>query len=54
MYFQTNMLAALPETLVDDGREDTLLTLNVADDVNAVSAAIDQITLRMAISDEAG
>ena len=34
--------------------EDTLLTLNVADDVNAVSAEIDQITLRIAVSDEAG
>ena len=54
MYFQTNMLAALPAALVDDGREDTLLTLNVADDVNAASEEIDQIMLRMAISDEAG
>ena len=54
MYFQTNMLAALPAALVDDGREDTLLTLNVADDVNAASEEIDQITLRIAISDEAG
>ena len=54
MYFQTNMLATLPAALVDDGGEDTLLTLNVADDVNAASAEIDQITLRIAISDEAG
>ena len=54
MYFQTNMLAALPAVLVDDGREDTLLTLNVGDDVNAASDEIDQITLRIAISDEAG
>ena len=54
MYFQTNMLAALPIALVDDGKEDRLLTLNVADDVNAASEAINQITLRIAISDEAG
>ena len=54
MYFQTNMLASLPAALVDDGGEDTLLTLNVADDVNAVSEEIDQITLRIAVSDEAG
>lgn len=54
MYFQTNMLAALPAVLEDDGKEDTLLTLNVADDVNAASAEIDQITLRIAISDAAG
>ena len=54
MYFQTNMLAALPAALADDGGEDTLLTLNVADDVKAVSAEIDQMTLRIAISDEAG
>ena len=32
---------------------DMLLTLNVADDVNAASEEIDQITLRIAISDEA-
>ncbi len=54
MYFQTNMLASLPATLVDDGREDTLLTLNVADDVNAASVEIDQITLQIAVSDAAG
>jgi hypothetical protein len=40
--------------LEGDGSEDTLLTLNVADDVNAASPAIDQITLRIAISDGAG
>ena len=54
MYFQTNMLASLPATLANDGRADTLLTLNVADDVNAASEEIDQMTLRIAISDEAG
>ena len=54
MYFQTNMLAALPAALAADGREDTLFTLNVADDVNTVSEIIDQITLQIAISDEAG
>ena len=54
MYFQTNMLAALPAGLAEDGGEDTLLTLNVADDVNAASEEIDQITLRIAVSDEAG
>ena len=53
MYFQTNMLAALPAALERDGKQDTLLTLNVADDVNAISDEIDQITLRIAISDEA-
>ena len=54
MYFQTNMLASLPAALEGDGKEDRLLTLNVADDVNAASTEIDQITLRIAISDEAG
>ena len=54
MYFQTNMLAALPAALEGSGKEDTLFTLNVADDVNAASAEIDQITLRIAVSDEAG
>ncbi|RKU10637.1 hypothetical protein C6502_10425 [Candidatus Poribacteria bacterium] len=53
MYFQTNMLAALPAALADDGGEDTLLILNVADDVNAASDEIDQMTLRIAISDAA-
>ena len=54
MYFQTNMRATLPAALAEDGREDTLLILNVADDVNAASEEIDQMTLRIAISDEAG
>ena len=54
MYFQTNMLAALPAALADDGGEDTLLTLNVADDVNAASEEIHHLTLRIAVSDEAG
>ena len=54
MYFQTNMLAALPAALAADGGEDTLLILNVADDVKAASEGIDQITLRIAVSDEAG
>ena len=54
MYFQTNMLASLPAALANDGKADTLLTLNVADDVNAASEEIDQITLRIAIFDEAG
>ena len=54
MYFQTNMLAALPAGLAEDGGEDTLFTLNVADDVNAALEEIDQITLRIAVSDEAG
>ena len=54
MYFQTNMLAALPAGLAEDGKQDTLLTLNVADDVSTASAEIDQITLRIAVSDEAG
>jgi hypothetical protein len=49
MYFQTNMLASLPAALAEDGRADTLLTLNVADDVNPET--IDHITLRLAISD---
>ena len=50
MYFQTNMLAPLPAALADDGRADTLFTLNVADDVNAAPGTVDQITLRLAIS----
>lgn len=54
MYFQTNMLAALPAGLAEDGKQDTLLTLNVADDVSAALEEIDQITLRIAVSDEAG
>ena len=54
MYFQTNMLASLPAALEGDGKEDTLFILNVADDVNAASEEINQITLRIAISDESG
>ncbi len=54
MYFQTNMLAPLPAALAGDGKADTLLTLNVADDVNTAPEGIDQVTLRIAIPDEAG
>ncbi|MCZ6679917.1 MAG: family 10 glycosylhydrolase [Candidatus Poribacteria bacterium] len=51
MYFQTNMLAPLPTALADDGRADSLFTLNVADDVNVAAETIHQITLHLAISD---
>ena len=56
MYFQTNMHAPLPAVLDNEGRVDTLLTLNLADDVNAESESVDQITLRLTISigDEEG
>ena len=53
MYFLSNMLAPLPATLADDGMADTLLTLQVADDVNAATETIEKITLRLLLSDPA-
>ena len=53
MYFITNMFAPLPAPLANDGKADTLLTLSVADDVNAESDRIQEIVLKMALSDPA-
>ena len=53
MYFNSNMFAPLPTTLASDGKADTLLTLAVADDMNAAADRIKEITLRLAISDAA-
>lgn len=53
MYFNTNMFGALPATLANDGKTDTLLTLQVADDVNALQGRIQRLVLRMALSDPA-
>ncbi len=50
MYFQTNMQAPLPADLVDDGSADTLLELDVADDVNALAQNIEDISLHLAYS----
>ena len=50
MYFQTNMQAPLPAHLVGDGSADTLLRLEVADDVNERPDNIDRIELRLALS----
>lgn len=53
MYFFGNMIAPLPAVLANDGKADTLLTLKVADDVNAAAERIEEITLRLVISDPA-
>lgn len=50
-YFMTLMLELLPAALDNSGKIDTLLTLNVADDVSAISNMIEKITLRMLLSD---
>jgi hypothetical protein len=53
MYFNTNMFGALPASLANDGKADTQLTLNVADDVNAAVGRIKRLFLRMVLSDPA-
>ena len=50
-YINSNMLSQLPTNLANDGKGDTLLTLMVGDDVNADAKIIDQITIRVLISD---
>lgn len=51
MYFNTNMFGQLPAPLDNNGVVDTLLTIAVADDVTAEANHIDQITLRLLLSD---
>ena len=51
MYFNTNMFGQLPAPLDNDGKVDTLLTIAVADDVAAEADRVDQITLRLLLSD---
>jgi hypothetical protein len=50
MYFNSNVLAPLPTALAGDGFE-TLLTVAVGDDVNAEAEHIDELTLRVLLSD---
>ena len=49
-YFQTNMMAPLPADLLIDGSADTLLTLGVADDLNAAGDSLDSVALKLALS----
>jgi len=53
IYFMSNMLAQLPAPLDNDGRGDTMLTMQVGDDIGAAPERIQSITLRIAISDPA-
>ena len=54
MYFNTNMLAPLPATLDNDGKADTLMKLNVGDDVLAHQERLRSLTLRLLLSDPEG
>ena len=51
MYFNTNMFGQLPAPIDNNGVVDTLLTIAVADDVDAEADRVDQITLRLLLSD---
>ena len=52
-FSNTNMLAPLPATIDDGGKVDTFLTLEVGDDVNRASDKIDELRLRLLLSDPA-
>ena len=52
-YFNTNMLAALPASLANDGKADTLRQVYVADDVASDARRVDRITVRVLLSDGA-
>ena len=54
MYFNTNMFGQLPAPLDNSGAVDTLLTIGVADSVAAEADLVDQITLRLLLSDSEG
>ena len=51
MYFNTNMFGQLPTAIDNNGVVDTLLIIAVADDVAADADRLDQITLRLLLSD---
>lgn len=51
MYFNTNMLAPLPETIPGDGRSDRVLRISLADDVGRDRSYIDEVSLRVLLSD---
>ena len=51
MYFNTNMLAPLPARLANDGKADTLLTVSVADDLDAEREHLEGLSLRLLLSD---
>ena len=53
MYFNTNMLAPLPARLDGDGKADTLLSVSVADDLASEAEHIEQLTVRVLLSDGA-
>ena len=53
MYFNTNMLSPLPARLAGDGKADTLLKVYVADDLVAEAERVEQVGLRLLLSDEA-
>lgn len=53
MYFNTNMFAPLPAALDNHGKVDTLLTVRVGDDVAAEAPHIEDLTLRVLLSDPA-
>ena len=53
MYINTNLLAALPETLDGSGKGDTMLTLAVGDDVTTDSARVENIALHVLVTDPA-
>ena len=48
-----NMQAALPTTLSKNNRVDRLLTITVADDVNALKEQVESVTLHLGLNDPA-
>ena len=53
MYSNTNMLEALPAALDNSGRVDTLLTLNVGDDIPSEADRVADLRLRLLLNDPA-
>ncbi len=52
-YANSNMLSQLPATLANDGKADTLLRLEVADDLGQDPARIKNLSLQLLLSDPA-
>jgi len=49
-YFNANMFAPLPATLANDGKADTLLMVQVGDEVSTYPDRIERISVRVLLS----
>ena len=51
-YANTSMLSSLPAAINNDGKVDTLLTINVADEIKPDNENLKEVTIRLLLSDK--